>query len=156
MEGAILVIMLGGLSFITVYIYDRWITTRLWRQWLWWKVPRMDVRAEEHTWELVADAALNCIDNQYLTGKICGGLRLVMLQKLRHSPGLGYQFSPQNIQRVLKEVIRERLGTHTTPRFPDPGPYVFAYIKDARFDDRSVNTLLLLKMRTGKWRTKEP
>ena len=152
-EGAILTIMLVGLSLVLIYIYDKRIKTGLWRTWLFWKVRRMDVQAEEHAWEMVADAVLNVIDTQFLLGRICGAQRSLMLNKLRRSPGLGNQFSPYCIQRVLKEVIRGRIGTHPTPKLPDNGPYVFAYIS-FRVYDRLSAPKPLLSLRTGKWHTK--
>jgi hypothetical protein len=153
-EIATLVVGLMGTSALLVFVNNKWITTRLWRAYLWKDVPRMDVQAEEYVWELVADAALNVIDNQYLEGEICSQQRLSMLQKLRKSPGLGFQFSPRNMQLKLKEVIRERLGTHTAPKFPDPGPYALAY--SSQFGDRCTPVVVTLRMRTGKWAMKRP
>jgi hypothetical protein len=153
-EMAILAIVLVGLSFTTAYIYKKRIKTGLWRTWLFWKVRRMDVRAEEHAWEMVADAALNAIDTMFLLGKICGAQRTIMLNKLRRSPGLGNQFSPCNIQRVLKEVIRGRIGTHPTPKLPDKGPYVFSYISLTVYDRLSAPKPTL-SLRTGTWRTRQ-
>jgi hypothetical protein len=152
LEVAVVVIVLPCIAFLILWFNEHYISTRLWRTLLWWKAARMDVRSEERAWERVADAALDSIDNQFLAGDICSELRDKMLTKLQRSPGLGFQFSPRNIQRTLKEVIRGRLGTHTTPRFPDPGPYVFAY---SSIDDRA-QTIVLLKLRTSKWRTKVP
>jgi hypothetical protein len=155
MEGtATLVVGLVGLSVLLVFVQDKWITTRLWRAYFWKDVPRMDVRAEEYVWEKVADAALNVIDTKFLEGEICSEQRLGMLRQLRKSPGLGFQFSPRNMERRLKEVIRERLGTHTAPKFPDPGPYALAY--SFQLDDRCKPAVATLLMRTGKWAMKRP
>jgi|SRR5882672_11192584 len=153
-ETGILVVGLVALSALLVFVQDKWITTRLWRAYFWKDVPRMDVRAEEYVWEKVADAALNVIDTKYLEGEICSEQRLAMLHKLRKSPGLGFQFSPRNIQLRLKEVIRERIGTHTALKFPDPGPYALAY--SSQLGDRCTPVIVTLRMRTGKWAMKRP
>lgn len=155
MEGAVLAIVLVGTAFSILHVNDKYITTRLWRQWFWWRVPRMDIQSEERAWEFVADGVVERINRLFLNGQITYGTRTSMFKKLQRCPGLGEQFSDPGVYSKLKEAIRERLGTHTTPRFPDPGPYVFSYA-NSKVGDRLQSPVVLLTMRTGKWRTKQP